>query len=214
MCNSYLSVEPQIAKFMEPAWGPPGCYRPQIGPPCWPHQSCHQGRYITRINHTVRICYVGFISGHSWCNQMPFSEGIDTISTIIKRNRTIFNVIVTYIASPFKDTHTCFCWNLNHSWIKPKEQVDQMVKGTLGNDNDPLTNVHYAGIWPPSLITYIALPRIMDTVRVVFTVVIDFSHTLNDDFTVTWRNMSLPMKRPVKIVNLPPGSLYLIIQPQ
>ena len=34
----------QIAKFLGPTWGPPGSYRPQMGP-CWPQEPCYQGCY-------------------------------------------------------------------------------------------------------------------------------------------------------------------------
>ena len=42
----------QIAKFMEPTWGPPGPCRPQMGP-CWPHEPCYEGN-------------VGYWRGYQW----------------------------------------------------------------------------------------------------------------------------------------------------
>ena len=38
-----LPIQPQIARFTWPTWGPPGSCRPR-GAPCWPHKLCYQGR--------------------------------------------------------------------------------------------------------------------------------------------------------------------------
>ena len=44
------SIWTQIAKFMEPPWGPPGACRPQMDP-CWPHEHCYQGIYWGLVTH-------------------------------------------------------------------------------------------------------------------------------------------------------------------
>ena len=47
----HQSFAAQIAKFMGPTWGPPrGAHLGPVGPrwaPCWPHEPCYQGGYVS-----------------------------------------------------------------------------------------------------------------------------------------------------------------------
>ena len=50
--NTSMSVTVHGAKkFMGPTWGPPGSYRPQMGP-CWPHEPCYQGDLLNTTKIT------------------------------------------------------------------------------------------------------------------------------------------------------------------
>ena len=47
-----------------------------------------------------------------------------------------------------KGTHIRFCWIPSHCGIDGNERVDQLSKGTLDHDIDPLVGVHYADLKP------------------------------------------------------------------
>ena len=46
---------PQIARFMGPTWGLPGCCRSQVSP-CWSHEPYYQGR-LTRYEKRKKLCH-------------------------------------------------------------------------------------------------------------------------------------------------------------
>ena len=69
----------QIARFMAPTWGPPGSWRPQMGP-WWPHEPCYQRwlpHLVTNSNNIDRVqcAWVNFNNllcydtAQEWCEK-------------------------------------------------------------------------------------------------------------------------------------------------
>ena len=69
-------------------------------------------------------------------------EGEDTENPFICR---IMNLL--WLLSD-KGTHVHFCWIPSHCGIEGYEKVDQLEKEMLGQDIDPLANVHYTDLKP------------------------------------------------------------------
>ena len=53
-----------------------------------------------------------------------------------------------------RDTHVHFCWIPSHCGIEGNWRVDQLAKGTLKQDIDPLASIHYTD-WKPLVNSYI-----------------------------------------------------------
>ena len=68
-------ITSQIAKFMEPSWGPPGSCRSQMAP-CWPHETCYQGS-----DKRIMLCkglpphQRSLDASGSWCLHMTAGSG-------------------------------------------------------------------------------------------------------------------------------------------
>ena len=69
-------------------------------------------------------------------------EGEDT------ENPLICHIMNALWALSDKGTCVRFCWVPSHCAIEGNEIVDQLAKGALDHDVDPLTTVHYADLKP------------------------------------------------------------------
>ena len=86
----YIQLTPQIAKFMEPTWGPPGFCRPQMGPMLAP-RTLLSGTLMPQLH--LPYCGLLFLTNVYKCNvnvlqniHEPFSYRIHKISIIMNKD--------------------------------------------------------------------------------------------------------------------------------
>ena len=80
-----------------------------------------------------------------------YSDSMFCLQAIEGEDRT--NPLICHIMNvlwALSDKGTCvrFCWVPSHCAIEGNEIVDQLAKGALDHDIDPLTTVHYADLKP------------------------------------------------------------------
>ena len=102
-------IIPQIAKFMGPAWGPPGSCRPQMES-CWPHEPCYLGR---EKFHTIPSTMQREMAGGVMSSHVCTHPNLRSFVTMLTDASLLFqNIEITVLHLALSSTQRIGPWSI------------------------------------------------------------------------------------------------------